>query len=551
MLKNYKLLLLTCLCLPPLTSLAQSKLINNINGYTVSNGKLVEFKALQFNGDVIEKIYLENEHLPYSTNTSIVRIDGQGKTLLPGLIDAHGHVLSYGLSLMRAQLRGSVTEQQAVETVVAFRQLQPTMQWIQGRGWNQVLWPQQNFPVAASLDKVFPDTPVWLIRIDGHAGWANSAAMKIAGISSATISPEGGEIIKYADGQPTGVFIDNAMSLITAKIPQPSIDEQQEVLLTALTSLAKQGLTSVHDAGIGSDTIAAYKALNDANKLPIRVYAMIDAEDPEFNKMMQAGPMALGSDKLHISSVKISADGALGSRGAALIEDYSDLAGHKGLLLYSKKDLGDTIQQAMDAGFQVNTHAIGDHANKIVLDHYQANIATSNSRHLRHRIEHAQVLQLSDIPRFAQLNVIASMQATHATSDKNMALDRIGNARIKGAYAWRKLLSADAIIAAGSDFPIESPNPFYGLHASVTRQDHDNQPVDGWYRRESMNLTEALATFTTHAAFAAHQEQMIGQLAPKHKADFILIDKDIFAINPEDIWKTKVLETWVDGERVE
>ncbi|MEZ9538572.1 amidohydrolase family protein [Shewanella sp. 10N.286.51.B8] len=551
MLKNYKLLLLTCLCLPPLTSLAQSKLINNINGYTVSNGKLVEFKALQFNGDVIEKIYLENEHLPYSTNTSIVRIDGQGKTLLPGLIDAHGHVLSYGLSLMRAQLRGSVTEQQAVETVVAFRQLQPTMQWIQGRGWNQVLWPQQNFPVAASLDKVFPDTPVWLIRIDGHAGWANSAAMKIAGITSATISPEGGEIIKYADGQPTGVFIDNAMSLITAKIPQPSIDEQQEVLLTALTSLAKQGLTSVHDAGIGSDTIAAYKALNDANKLPIRVYAMIDAEDPEFNKMMQAGPMALGSDKLHISSVKISADGALGSRGAALIEDYSDLAGHKGLLLYSKKDLGDTIQQAMDAGFQVNTHAIGDHANKIVLDHYQANIATSNSRHLRHRIEHAQVLQLSDIPRFAQLNVIASMQATHATSDKNMALDRIGNARIKGAYAWRKLLSADAIIAAGSDFPIESPNPFYGLHASVTRQDHDNQPVDGWYRRESMNLTEALATFTTHAAFAAHQEQMIGQLAPKHKADFILIDKDIFAINPEDIWKTKVLETWVDGERVE
>ncbi|WP_368483161.1 amidohydrolase family protein [Shewanella sp. UCD-KL21] len=207
MLKNYKVLLLTCLCFTPLTSLAQSKLINNINGYTVSNGKLVEFKALQFNGDTIEKIYLENERLPYSTDSSIVRIDGQGKTLLPGLIDAHGHVLSYGLSLMRAQLRDSMTEQQAVETVVAFRQLQPTMQWIQGRGWNQVLWPQQNFPVAASLDKVFPDTPVWLVRIDGHAGWANSAAMKIAGISSATTSPEGGEIIKYADGQPTGYLL--------------------------------------------------------------------------------------------------------------------------------------------------------------------------------------------------------------------------------------------------------------------------------------------------------------------------------------------------------
>ncbi|WP_227006619.1 amidohydrolase [Shewanella donghaensis] len=548
---NYKKLLITCLCFTSFTVLAQSKIINNIHGYTVNNGKLVEFKALQFNDDIIEKIYIENEHLPYSTDSNIVRIDGKGKTLLPGLIDAHGHVLSYGLSLMRAQLRGSMTEQQAVNSVIKFRESQPSMQWIQGRGWNQVLWPQQNFPIAASLDKAFPDTPVWLVRIDGHAGWANTAAMKIAGISATTISPEGGEIIRQSDGRPTGVFIDNAMNLITNKIPQPSIDEQQAILLTALTSLAKQGLTSVHDAGIRSDTIEAYKALNYADKLPIRVYAMIDAEDPNFDKMMQAGPIRLGSDKLNISSVKISADGALGSRGAALIEDYSDLVGHKGLLLYSKKALGDTINQAMKAGFQVNTHAIGDHANQIVLDHYQANIASSKTRDLRHRIEHAQVLRLSDISRFAELNVIASMQATHATSDKNMALDRIGNARIQGAYAWRKLLTAGAVIAAGSDFPIESPNPFYGLHASVTRQDHDNQPVDGWYRRESMNLTEALATFTTNAAYAAHQEKMIGQLAPEMKADFILIDKDIFSVSPEDIWKTTVHETWVNGERVE
>ncbi|WP_299568689.1 amidohydrolase [uncultured Shewanella sp.] len=550
MINTYKKLLITCFCLASSPAFSQSQLISNIHGYTLQDGNLVQFRALQFNDDTIEKIYTEQDNLPYKTEANIQHIDGQGRTLLPGLIDAHGHVLSYGLSLMRAQLRDSESEQDAVNIVDKFRQQQSSLNWVQGRGWNQVLWPNKQFPTADALDKVFPNTPVWLVRIDGHAGWANTAAMEIAGINSNSVSPAGGEILRHADGKPTGVFIDNAMSLITNKIPKLSIEEQQTVLETALISLAKLGLTSVHDAGIQSDTIAAYQALDLRSKLPIRVYAMIDAEDAKFDQLMAAGPYRINTDKLRISSVKISADGALGSRGAALIEDYSDLKGHKGLLLYSKKSLGDTIDKAMKAGFQVNTHAIGDHANQIVLDHYQTLIASSKSRHLRHRIEHAQVLQLSDISRFSELNVIASMQATHATSDKNMAVDRVGNARIEGAYAWRKLINAGAVIAAGSDFPIESPNPFYGLHASVTRQDHDNQPLDGWYRKESMTLTEAFASFTSNAAFAAHQDKEIGQLIPGMKADFILVESDIFSVPAEDIWKTKVSETWVNGQQV-
>ncbi|WP_192022234.1 amidohydrolase [Shewanella sp. WPAGA9] len=545
-----KKIVITCLCFCSFSLFAQSQLISNIHGYTIKDGQLVQFKALQFNGDTIEEVYTEHDILPYSTQANIVRIDGKGQTLLPGLIDAHGHVLSYGLSLMRAQLRTSQSENDAVNMVKAFRQQHSNMQWIQGRGWNQVLWPSNTFPTAASLDKAFPDTPVWLVRVDGHAGWANSAAMQIAGVDAKTISPEGGEILRHSDGRPTGVFVDNAMSLITNNIPNLSVDEQQTVLLTALNALAAMGLTSVHDAGVGSDTIKAYQTLENFNKLPIRVNAMIDAEDPNFAQLMTAGPIAAGSDKLQINSVKISADGALGSRGAALIEDYSDLKGHKGLLLYSNDALIDTIEIAMKSGFQVNTHAIGDLANHIVLNEYQRLIATTQSRHLRHRIEHAQVLQLSDIPRFAELNVIASMQATHATSDKNMAVDRIGNTRIQGAYAWRKLMTSGAIIAAGSDFPIESPNPFYGLHASVTRQDHQNQPFNGWYRKEKMNLTEALASFTSNAAYAAHQESMIGELRPGMKADFILIENDIFTTPYKDMWKVTVNETWVNGKRV-
>ena len=524
----------------------------NVNGYTLSQqGQLKRFKAIQFNGDTVEKIFSTQAPLP--ANKNVIVLDGHGKTMLPGLIDAHGHVLSYGLSLLQVDLNGASSEQQAVERAINFVDKNPLPKgaWLQGRGWNQVLWAAKEFPRAINLDEYFKNTPIWFKRIDGHAGWANSKAMELAGISAQTLTPAGGKIIKDKNGEPTGVFVDNAMSLITDKIPPLSQQQMKFALVKAMKSLASVGLTSVHDAGISNDNIKAYKSLNKENKMPIRIDAMIDVNDPHLEQLMKQGHFRSDDDKLLINSVKISADGALGSRGAALIKDYSDQHGNKGLLLYSPEKLDILIKTVLNAGFQVNTHAIGDKANKIILDLYEKHITDSAKKALRNRIEHAQILRLEDIPRFAKLGVIASMQATHATSDKNMAQDRLGEQRILGAYAWHKLLTSGAIIAGGSDFPIESPNPFYGLHASVTRQDKKNAPEGGWFADEEMTLTQAFRSFTLDAAYAGHQEKIIGSLAKGKKADFILIDQDIFTIDAKNLWKTQVLETWVGGKKVQ
>jgi len=528
--------------------LAQTTLFKNINGYTLDDSnQLIQFSAIQFTDDRIDKLFNSTETLPQE---NILIIDGHGKTLLPGLIDAHGHVLSYGQSLMQVDLNGVLSEQEAIQRAVVYHQKNKGSTWLLGRGWNQVLWKNKQYPQAISLDEYFKNTPIWFKRIDGHAGWANTKAMQLAGIDRTSVSPDGGEIIKDAKGNPTGVFIDNAMNLITDNIPEISAEEMKLALIKAMDALATVGLTSVHDAGISNANINAYKTLAAENKMPIRVNAMIDVNDKQLNKILAQGHFQSPDDKFMINSVKISADGALGSRGAALIEDYSDLADHKGLLLYNQQTLALLIKTAINAGFQVNTHAIGDNANKIVLDLYQQFISDEKIKQMRHRIEHAQILRVEDIPRFAKLGVIASMQATHATSDKNMAQDRLGEKRILGAYAWQKLIKANAIIAGGSDFPIESANPFFGLHASVTRQDHQNQPESGWLAKDAMSIKQAFKSFTLNGAYAAHQEKIIGSLAQNKKADFILLDQDIFKIDSTEIWKTQVLQTWVDGKRV-
>ena len=534
--------------LSPVIAIAKTTLITNIQGYTINGQNLESFSAIAFTDDKIDKIYSAKDALPSSNKITI--IDGEGKTLIPGLIDSHGHILSYGLSLLRADLVNTTSEQDAINKTLDYAKNNTGLTWIQGRGWNQTQWPSNAFPTAESLDKHFPDQPVWLERVDGHAGWANSTAMAMAGITKDTVSPDGGEIIKDKNGMPTGVFIDNAMALINNSIAPLTIKQQKQVLIKAMDSLASFGLTSVHDAGIDTDNLNAFKALSQENAMSIRVNAMLYLPSPNWQQTLAKGQYRSKDDMFTFNSVKIQADGALGSRGAALIEDYSDHAGHKGLLLNTPKEFENLVDTSMRLGFQVNSHAIGDHANKLVLDTYEKYIKATKTGALRHRVEHAQVLRIEDIPRFAELDVIAAMQATHATSDKNMAQDRLGPDRILGAYAWRKLLDANAVIAAGSDFPVESPNPFFGLHASITRQDHKNSPQGGWFADEKMTPLESFRSFTLDAAYSGHQENIIGSLAKGKKADFILLDKNLFTIPEQDIWTINVDKTWVNGKLV-
>ena len=545
--KTVKLALLLAAFSPALV-LAKSTLITNIDGYTIANNELTRFTAIAFTDDKVDKLYFVNDKLP--TTKSITIIDGQGKTLIPGLIDAHGHILNYGLSLLRADLVNSSSEQDAITKTLTYAKANSGLTWIQGRGWNQTQWPSNAFPSTKSLDKHFPDQPVWLKRVDGHAGWANSKAMALAGITKATKSPEGGDIIRDKNGMPTGVFIDNAMALIDNSIAPLTIKQQKAVLVKAMDALASFGLTSVHDAGIDTDNIVAFKELSQENAMSIRVNAMLYLPSEKWQQTLADGQYQSKDDMFTFNSVKIQADGALGSRGAALIADYSDHPGQRGLLLNTPDEFDHLVHTAMSKGFQVNSHAIGDHANKLVLDTYEKHIKATKTKALRHRVEHAQVLRLDDIPRFAELDIIASMQATHATSDKNMAQDRLGASRILGAYAWRKLLNANAVIAAGSDFPVESPNPFFGLHASITRQDHNNSPQGGWFADEKMTPLEAFRSFTLDAAYSGHQEKIIGSLAEGKKADFVLLEQNLFTIPEQDIWKITVSKTWVNGKLV-
>ncbi|EIM03413.1 amidohydrolase [Rhodanobacter denitrificans] len=544
------LLMLALLALAPAAQ-ATDLLVDNVNGYTLdSHGKLQHFQAL-----LVEqgKVVATGSHAELAGRAGDAKvIDGHGRTLLPGLIDAHGHVLDLGYARNSVDLTGTQSLQEALAKVKAYAAAHPDAKWILGGGWNQEIWKLGRFPTAKELDAVVSDRPVWLSRVDGHAAWANSAAIKLAGVDAATKDPSGGRIERDASGGPAGVFVDGATDLVNDKVPAPTAQERAAALDAALAEMASVGLTGVGDAGIDLDTYRLYRDYADAHKLTARIYAMIRNTGAAFDTISQDGPLiGYGGDFLTMRAVKLFADGALGSRGAAMLKPYSDDPHNRGLLFMPPAAMTAKIDKAFAKGYQVAIHAIGDGANREVLDSF----ATAYKTHpaaiaLRNRVEHAQILSLQDIPRFVPLKLIASMQPTHATSDMNMAEDRIGHQRIAGAYAWQRFLKQGTVIAGGSDFPVESPNPFYGLYSAVTREDHDGQPPGGWYPQQDMTLVQALRAFTLDAAYAEHAEHTLGTLEPGKWADFILIDHDIFRDPASRIWNTKVLQTWVGGRQV-
>jgi predicted amidohydrolase YtcJ len=522
-------------------------LIDNVNGYTLgANKEVVRFTGLLVGNDGrVKQLFQRRERPAVRVD---YRVDGRGRTMLPGLIDAHGHVMGLGFQALQLDLSDTRSLQEAQAKIAAYAAANPTPRWVIGRGWNQEKWGLGRFPTAADLDAVVPGRPVWLERVDGHAGWANTVAMKDAGITAATKSPSGGRI-EMAGKQPSGIFIDAASGLIDKVVPPPLPRVRDKAFETAQTIMLSNGITSVADMGTTGEDWMVIRRAGDLGRLNVRILSYASGID---HLLAVAGTQPtpwLYDSRLRMVGVKLYSDGALGSRGAWLKQPYKDKAGEKGLAFLDDTKLRNLMSRAAMDGFQVAVHAIGDAANAQLLDAIEELSGTYKGDR-RWRIEHAQIVDPRDLPRFGRNGIIASMQPVHQTSDWRMAEARMGMERLGGAYAWRSMIANNVPLAFGSDFPVESPNPFHGLAVAISRQDEQGQPATGWIPEQRVTMAQALGGFTRDAAFAGFAEDRLGTLERGKMADFIFIDRDIFELTPQQIRETRVLETWLGGTKV-
>ena len=527
---------------------AADVLIDNVEGLTIGeDGKVKRFTALVIDDDgTIAQVLTAGDEAPQTD----YREDGEGAVMIPGLIDAHAHVMGIGIGALTLDLSDTNSLEEALDKIRAFAAENEARPWILGRGWNQEKWGLGRFPTAAELDRAVADRPVYLQRVDGHAGWANTLAMEVAGIDARSKSPAGGRIERIASSQvPSGVFVDAAEELMTRAIPAPRPNERDLALAEAQKVLHRNGITAAADMGITIEDWQAYRRAGDKGALTLRIMAYAAGPD-QMELIAGARPSPwLYDDKLRMNGIKIYLDGALGSRGAWLKQDYADDPGNTGLPLTGPAKLRNILVRAAQGNFQPAIHAIGTAANEDALNAV-AEIAESFPGDRRWRIEHAQIVDPVDLPKFAQNGVIASMQPVHQTSDRKMAEARLGPDRLDGAYAWNSILELGGRLAFGSDAPVESPDPFAGLAAAITRTDADGEPFGGWRPEERVNREQALAGFTSEAAFAGFAEGRFGRLLPGERADFVLIDRDPMLASPAELRETRVLETWVGGRKV-
>lgn len=528
-------------------------LVDNVKGETIgADGQLQSFVALMFDDTgVIRAVYRAGDKLPRQGRKGYqYRIDGKGHVLLPGLIDSHAHVIETGFALLTLDLSDTTSLDDALAKIGAFARAHPDRAWILGSGWNQERWHLDRFPTAAELDRVVHDRPVWLNRADFHAGWANSAALAAAGITGATPAPDGGAIERLADGRPAGVLVDHATALLTKVIPAPSPRDVDLALATAEADFAGLGVTAVADMGTSLNDWLAFRRAGDGNRLYLRIMSYALGTEA-MAAIGGTGPSPwLYADRLRMNGVKLYLDGALGSRGAWLKDAYTDQPTSHGTPLLTETQLGNLMSRAAMDGYQVAVHAIGDKANATLLTTI-ADLGHTYHGDRRWRIEHAQIVDPADWPLVAGIaangGLVASMQPVHQTSDRTMAEARLGPDRLRGAYAWASLKREGAVLAFGSDTPVERPDPWTGIAAALTRQDQTGAPEGGWQPQERVDRLTALAGYTSAAAWAGFAETRFGRIAPGLRADFILVDTDPMTVSPDAIRKTKVWQTWVGG----